>query len=291
MSSELLSRVLFFSLKIVTLSNNTKTRSKDEPTNVPWVSDDEGPEAATGAWRKQDFVVKPANRIIQLNIPNATQLQMPVYKTGTELRVQFPVGSGEDHREHNQKIACGKIPEYDPKADIVYEEETFRAAEPARRPDINKLMREKAALTKALEVNPYDAGSLIKLHKLEKSIFEWSKPIKEPGKFTGTTKVQVLSHKQLEGDDHGAGAWVRKDMFKRLNRLNETTAGPGKRLLEKMGWKPGQALGKNKNGSTEPIDLNFNLDRKGLCGRDEVIGTGPQYGALAGLQGRHPVLI
>ncbi|XP_075261340.1 uncharacterized protein LOC142353034 [Convolutriloba macropyga] len=264
--------------------------SKEEPVNVPWVSDDEaGPDAATGEWRKQDFTVKPANRIIQMNIPNATQLQTPVYKTGNELRVQFPVGSGEDHREHNMKVECGKISKADPESEIVYRD-AFKKSEPVKKPDIHKLMREKASLTKQLEANPYDAGALIKLHKLEKSIFEWSQPIKEPGKFTGTTKVQCLTQKQLEGDDPG-NAWVRKDMFKRLNKLNDSTAGPGKRLLEQMGWRPGMSLGKTQRGATEPIDLNFNLDRKGLCGRDEMIGAGPVYGALTGLQGRHPVVV
>lgn len=35
-------------------------------------------------------------------------------------------------------------------------------------------------------------------------------------------------------------------------------------MLESMGWKEGQGLGRNQNGITENIKANFKFDNKGL---------------------------
>ena len=35
------------------------------------------------------------------------------------------------------------------------------------------------------------------------------------------------------------------------------------RLMQKMGWKPGQGLGKNAAGPTEPLYLDVKSDKKG----------------------------
>lgn len=41
-------------------------------------------------------------------------------------------------------------------------------------------------------------------------------------------------------------------------------------LLQKMGWKPGEGLGKEKNGSLQPLLLEVKLDKKGLVADEEV---------------------
>lgn len=41
-------------------------------------------------------------------------------------------------------------------------------------------------------------------------------------------------------------------------------------LLQKMGWKPGEGLGKDKTGSLQPLLLEVKLDKKGLVGPEEV---------------------
>lgn len=50
-------------------------------------------------------------------------------------------------------------------------------------------------------------------------------------------------------------------MWNSGSRLSD---GIGKRLLEKMGWKEGEGLGKKKEGPTVPIKLELKLNRKGL---------------------------
>ncbi|OWF55829.1 Protein SON [Mizuhopecten yessoensis] len=40
-------------------------------------------------------------------------------------------------------------------------------------------------------------------------------------------------------------------------------------LLQKMGWKLGTGLGKNNEGSLEPLKLDIKTDRKGLTSQEE----------------------
>lgn len=44
----------------------------------------------------------------------------------------------------------------------------------------------------------------------------------------------------------------------------------GMHLLQKMGWRPGEGLGKEKNGSLQPLLLEVKLDKKGLVANEEV---------------------
>ena len=39
--------------------------------------------------------------------------------------------------------------------------------------------------------------------------------------------------------------------------------GRGMQLLMKMGWKPGQGIGKNNDGQLEPLTLDVKQDRRG----------------------------
>lgn len=41
------------------------------------------------------------------------------------------------------------------------------------------------------------------------------------------------------------------------------SGGIGMFLLQKMGWKQGEGLGKNNEGQKEPLMLDFKVDRKG----------------------------
>lgn len=48
----------------------------------------------------------------------------------------------------------------------------------------------------------------------------------------------------------------------------------GMALLQKMGWRPGEGLGKNKEGTLEPLQLEVKLDKKGLVS-DQDVGVRP----------------
>ena len=71
------------------------------------------------------------------------------------------------------------------------------------------------------------------------------------------------------------------------------------KLLQKMGWRPGQVLGKRGEGSYEPIALNVKTDRKGLVsfaeagakGRGGGRGGGKNIMAAQAVQGGWPALL
>ena len=84
------------------------------------------------------------------------------------------------------------------------------------------------------------------------------------GKFTGQTDIRLLRPEELEGEYK---AWTRKDL---LINATPITGGIGKKLLEKMGWKEGEGLGKYREGSLEPLKLDIKINRKGLVSNSET---------------------
>lgn len=70
----------------------------------------------------------------------------------------------------------------------------------------------------------------------------------------------------------------------------------GMHLLQKMGWKPGEGLGKEKTGTLEPLLLEVKLDKKGIVAKEEQKGGkaktakgGKIAARVAAMQGKHPV--
>ena len=54
--------------------------------------------------------------------------------------------------------------------------------------------------------------------------------------------------------------WILQDVF---TKATPVKSGIGMLLLQKMGWKEGEGLGRNKEGNKEPIKLDVKVDRKG----------------------------
>lgn len=42
------------------------------------------------------------------------------------------------------------------------------------------------------------------------------------------------------------------------------SGGVGELLMRKMGWRTGEGLGRNREGTVEPIIIDFKVDRKGV---------------------------
>ena len=60
-----------------------------------------------------------------------------------------------------------------------------------------------------------------------------------------------------------------------FHNLAPVTGGIGMKLLQKMGWKPGQVIGKRGEGYAEPITLTVKIDRKGLsAGKEKATKKG-----------------
>ena len=55
-----------------------------------------------------------------------------------------------------------------------------------------------------------------------------------------------------------------------LTNAAPITEGIGKKLLERMGWREGQGLGKFREGQIEPLSLEVKTNRKGLVSNEDV---------------------
>ena len=49
------------------------------------------------------------------------------------------------------------------------------------------------------------------------------------------------------------------------------------KMLENMGWKQGEALGKSKEGFVNPISIDLKVGRQGLYAQDEIPKFPQQY--------------
>ncbi|KAK3925739.1 Protein SON [Frankliniella fusca] len=205
------------------------------------------------------FQVKDRPSFISLNIKNAVQLPLKSMQERTmessQLRIQFPVSSGQQHRKTENEW----IPVTPPTKAEEKKSSGLKAIE-APKP------AEKSSQSASSEV--IDIGTLVsqrlsalrKKHDSEQNqyidhMYGWNNAL--PGQFTGDTGVRLLTPQQLAS---GAQAWARKDQ---LQTATPVRSGMGMTLLQKMGWKPGEGLGKNKEGCQEPLQLEVKMDRKG----------------------------
>lgn len=70
----------------------------------------------------------------------------------------------------------------------------------------------------------------------------------------------------------------------------------GMALLQKMGWRPGEGLGKNKEGTLVPLQLEVKLDKRGLISDQDVgkrVGktVKPAVPTIKTLEGKHVGLL
>lgn len=52
-------------------------------------------------------------------------------------------------------------------------------------------------------------------------------------------------------------------------RAAPVSGGVGEFLMRKMGWRTGEGLGRNREGTVEPIIIDFKVDRKGQRGTEQ----------------------
>lgn len=95
--------------------------------------------------------------------------------------------------------------------------------------------------------------------------------------------AKALEPKFLTSHELASGpqAWARKDQ---LRSAKAVSGGMGMHLLQKMGWTPGEGLGKNRDGSTDPLSLDVKTDKKGLSAIDDL-RKGPALPSVFDLSG------
>ncbi|CAH1799722.1 unnamed protein product [Owenia fusiformis] len=216
-----------------------------------------------------------------------------------QLRIEFPVSSGNQHRVKESEISSSqqaygdwmpvekKKDEEKPK--VKPEDKVFPDATPLpANVDIGSVVSERLKAVRKLQDNPNDVQAINEMYKVNKKMSQWAESKNQPGAFTGSTGAKVLSQSELMGPDKKRQAWIKKDVFTNAAPLG---AGIGKLLLQRMGWHEGQGLGKDNEGSKEPLMLDFKIDRKGLQSMGEKAkGAGVGVRVIQkDLSGKHPV--
>ncbi|XP_006812746.1 protein SON-like, partial [Saccoglossus kowalevskii] len=103
------------------------------------------------------------------------------------------------------------------------------------------------------------------------------------------TFLKIMSGFLLK-TDNVTNWFTLQDMF---HNTLPVKGGMGMYLLQKMGWKYGEGLGKHKEGSLLPLCLDVKTDRKGLvaCGETQKKKAAISMPApiMKDLSGKHPV--
>lgn len=143
-----------------------------------------------------------------------------------------------------------------------------------------------------------DSEALKMMYSSQREMTSWASSKHLPGQFTGSTGANILKPSELNS---GPQVWARRDQ---LTSSKPVTGGVGMQLLQKMGWKPGEGLGRDKNGALQPLLLDVKLDKRGLVAQDDCNGFAsrklnpPKKRPVSGkaqvqlnIQDRHPVCL
>ncbi|KAL3883301.1 hypothetical protein ACJMK2_029583 [Sinanodonta woodiana] len=252
---------------------------------------------------------------IVMDIRNAKQLPVltPAERAekSAQLRIQFPVSSGSVHRMKEEWIPVDTTisatstkttvttsiaksvavtptqifvptlpPPPPPPDDKVFPDP------PAQDIDISAIISERLHAVRKLQENPYDPVAQSVMAQAQQRASLWAQSKLLPGQFLGSTGATILSQQELMGPDKKRQAWAKKDQFTNAAPLQ---GGIGMYLLQKMGWKQGEGLGKNNEGAKEPLILDFKVDRRGLKSSEEGPKKPPPGPRVKDLSGKHPV--
>lgn len=300
------------------LTDFCKSLSKSEALGELSSISSEGEESESEKGFHHPFLLKERPSSIIMNIRDAKQLPTKTFlekttETSNQLRLQFPVSSGQHHRRSENEWVPVTPKKPEPKKVLVPSSTTNETpaimppppVQPPEQPpllqpaqtvfpsmtktvDIGSIVSERLAAMRKLTENPNDIGALNAMHRAQNEMRTWAESKQIPGQFTGSTGVRVLTPAELSS---GYQAWARKDQ---LVSAQPVSGGMGMALLQKMGWRPGEGLGKNKEGALEPLQLEVKLDKRGLVSDQDIgqkVGKAvkPVVPAVKTLEGKHPV--
>ncbi|GAB1864611.1 SON protein [Camponotus japonicus] len=298
------------------LTDFCKSLSKSEALGELSSISSEGEESESEKGFHHPFLLKERPSSIIMNIRDAKQLPTKTFQektaeTSNQLRLQFPVSSGQHHRRSENEwvpvtpkkpepkkvfvpaSATNEPPAIMPPPPVSEQPPPVQPAQTVfpsitKTVDIGSIVSERLAAMRKLTENPNDVVALNAMHRAQNEMRTWAESKQIPGQFTGSTGVRVLTPAELSS---GYQAWARKDQ---LVSAQPVSGGMGMALLQKMGWRPGEGLGKNKEGALEPLQLEVKLDKRGLVSEQDIgqkIGktVKPVVPAVKTLEGKHPV--
>ncbi|KAK2587080.1 hypothetical protein KPH14_002851 [Odynerus spinipes] len=210
----------------------SKSEALGELSNLS--SEEDGSESEKGF--HHPFLLKERPSPIVMNIRNAKQLPTKTFQEKTaessnQLRLQFPVSSGQHHRKTESEWipvtpkkpeprktfvpasvpsepvsvvppVCPVQPVQQPVQPVV-----FPRASIAGPVDIGSIVSQRLAAMRKLRENPNDVCALNDMYRAQNEMRTWAESKQMPGQFTGSTGAKVLSPAELTS---GYQAWARK---------------------------------------------------------------------------------
>ncbi|KAI9565616.1 hypothetical protein GHT06_009408 [Daphnia sinensis] len=265
--------------------------------------DDEksGKKEVESTFTRHPFQIKPRSDTIVMNIRNAVAL--PVRKpeervvAQAQLKQQFPVSSGQQHLDLEwipvtpspvvKELNNGSGPKQAPKAITASVTPTPRIPLPVAEPpsaDIGSIVAQRISSIRKLQENQFDVQARLELEEAESMTQNWA-TFHHTNPMTGEPMPELINW------SGAPQAWVKKDLF---TSAAPVASGVGMKLLQKMGWQPGEGLGRHGEGTLEPLSLDIKMDKKGLLSKEEMMGpirTTPAVKLIQEFQGKHPVSI
>ncbi|CAG9827060.1 unnamed protein product [Diabrotica balteata] len=339
------------------LTDFCKTLSrKEELGELSSLSEGDDSDSDTDKPFHHPFQIKDRPTSITMNIKNSVPLPVKTaFERTSELRIQFPVSSGQHHRKGEEwmpvsppsakkldglppsavtavatstasinttstsgiplplepppappviqspeKIPLPTVSPATPSLLAVRSDKIPTIPAPPNAPpgpqvfptpaskvavDIGSIISQRLSAMRKLQENPNDVQALTEVYKSNKEMQSWATSKQQLGQFTGSTGAQILSQAELSS---GYQAWAKKDQ---LQTAAPVSGGMGMHLLQKMGWKPGEGLGKDRTGTLEPLLLEVKLDKKGLVANEEQKHKKKPkiQGSIKNFLGKHPV--
>ncbi|XP_032678715.1 protein SON isoform X2 [Odontomachus brunneus] len=213
------------------LTDFCKTLSKSEALGeLSNISSEEESEFEKGF--HHPFLLKERPSSIIMNIKDAKQLPTKTFQekaaeTSNQLRLQFPVSSGQHHRKTESEWVPVVPKKPEPKKLFVPASTTNGklaimpppAVQPPLQPaqtvfpantetvDIGSIVSQRLAAMRKLRENPNDVSALNAMHQAQNEMKTWAESKQMPGQFTGSTGAKVLTPAELSS---GYQAWARK---------------------------------------------------------------------------------
>ncbi|XP_076820646.1 protein Son-like isoform X1 [Clavelina lepadiformis] len=251
------------------------------------------PESVQPSKVHHPFQVKESHPI-SINIKNMLPPPPMKLKPITELTKEFPVSCGAQHqRKEVLEEVYGKwepiMKDEEAKQSMkaIVEEKVFPdAPETDNTLAIKDVIAQRVTAVRELQTNPNDFKAMKSIYESQKKLDSWTTSRLIPGRFTGEVGLQPLKKSELV---KGQQAWASTETL----NAGQQVGGIGKCLLQKMGWKEGESLGKTNVGMLEPLRVNVKTDRKGLSSMMEGPTSTPPvaktHPVVRDLSGKHPV--
>ncbi|KAI6178520.1 G-patch domain-containing protein [Aphelenchoides besseyi] len=148
---------------------------------------------------------------------------------------------------------------------------------------IGGLVSRRARLVKELDLDKDNHQLRLEIADIDLKLSLWAKTTSETSAHFGAAAVMT---QEIEPRPVANSIWATKDT---LRNAPELKGGIGAHLLQRMGWRPGQGLGRDLNGPVMPLILDVKADRKGLQSQRDK--AAPRREQAANLNGRNPVTV